>query len=889
MDPSVVAFSRIGRSDLPLAGGKGANLGELSGAGIKVPPGFVVTTVAFDAFVAGCVGHSARLDALDALGTDDVEGARKLAGEVREALLKTPVPTAVADALTAALDDAGVDHAYAVRSSATLEDLPDASFAGQQDTFLNAQGPERILDDVRRCWASLFTDRAVLYRRQNGWTSAEAKLAVVVQRMVRPDASGILFTADPVTGHRERCAIDASWGLGEAIVAGLVNADSYRADKQSGRVTSVHVGDKSISIQPLPDGGTHEVETAPEDRERRVLGEEQVAALVSLGRRIEDHMGAPQDVEWCLQGDELFVVQSRPVTSLFPVPPRPPDQPDGLRVYVSFGHIQVNTDVWAPASHDMLRQIIPFGKESDAGASAATVSAGGRLFLDATGALLRRPARIAIPRILRGLEARIADAINVVLEREELYAADGRRPARMGLFFRRFGLPAARRAMRNFLRRDLSRARDEFDIHMTTAIDAWRQRFADAADLRARLELTPLVFGSVFTVLIPVFPPAVMAGGIAWRLVSLLTSKFTSDSELLALTRGFEGNATTEMDLALGDIADLARELPSLRAAIDQAVEHDDPPRALHAARALEDTGPFFAAWDEFLAEYGHRAIGELDLLRPRWREDPSTLIASLSGMLHAPDAGSHRAQHRRATDEAEQTAAEILRRCGPLKRPIVRRLIRVMRAYLALREHGKFHALHLVDLGRDALLEAGAALRDAGRLARQDDVFWLWRAELLRALDDDDDMRDTVAARKAEWARYARLRTPRVLLSTGETPAPPPPRQLGPGMLGGLRASHGVVEGVARVILDPAQEVLRHGEILVAPHTDPGWTPLFVHAAGLVLEVGGLMTHGSVVAREYGIPAVVGVDDATRRIRSGQRIRVDGDRGVVELLATPP
>jgi pyruvate,water dikinase len=333
-------------------------------------------------------------------------------------------------------------------------------------------------------------------------------------------------------------------------------------------------------------------------------------------------------------------------------------------------------------------------------------------------------------------------------------------------------------------------------------------------------------------------------------------------------------------------VADVARESPAV------AVRLRDSTSAsiIEELRGVPGAGRFLAAWDGFIARYGHRCPGELDIALPRWNEDPSSLVRILSGMLHSDVSGEHRRRHAAALREAEQATARVLEAAGQgllgfLRRRMVRGLVARARAYLAVREHPKFLLIHLFQHGRRIILEAGRMAVERGLLADVSDVWMLDLDELLAVLEGQKrDVRETVAARRETWKRYAKLSPPPMLTSEGESP-PLSASPETPGVLRGMGASVGIVEGTARVVMDPAREVLRPGEILVAPFTDPGWTPLFIHARALVMEVGGLMTHGSVVAREYGLPAVVGVTGATTRIRSGQRIRVDGDRGQVVLL----
>ncbi|MCX4246157.1 phosphoenolpyruvate synthase [Paraliomyxa miuraensis] len=904
----VVDLAEIGADDLPRVGGKGVNLGILAAAGLPVPSGFCATTAAFDRFMAQDPGLSGLLDALERLDPDDVQGVREHAGRLRTHLRGLPVPTEVRDAVQLAWQRAGSEHAYAVRSSATLEDLPQASFAGQQDTYLQIRGGEAIVERMRDCWASLFTDRAVLYRRQHGFPSRAARLAVVVQRMVAPDVSGILFTADPVTGHRGVCSIDASYGLGEALVSGLVDADLYRLDKKRfgtanahggpltmppGAVLEARVGAKAEAIVPLPEGGTQTRPVPPQDRARRCLSDTELAALLELALRVEQLQGCPQDLEWCIEGDELFLVQARAITSLFPLPAPAPPEGD-LRVYMSFGHVQVNTAPMRPMAHDLVRWLIPFGKSGPHERSSLPASAGGRIYFDMTPALLRWPISRILPVALMNIDPGIARRLMAVRDRPGF--ADGRshlaaRPATLRWF--------GRRVVPSLLRRLVwarpERAREEFEALVEQMRREFAERFAKAPAGGPRLrEAVRTLEGFFQGPMVPMQMPLIIGGMLCWGLLRRLVRGRVSDATVRALSRGLPGNVTTDMDLELGDLADRARQVPELVECLRSA----PPSQAIARARELPGTEAFFADWERFMARYGHRGPGEIDVTTPRWADDSSSLVTSLVGIL-GDEPGSHRRRHEAAIREAEAAQAEIARAAGGgllgwLRRPLALALVRRVRAYLGLREHAKYVATMMFMHTRKAIVEAAGMAVERGRLERVDDGFMLDFDELEAAVEDDaldvDALRREVARRRHEFERHARLVPPRVITSEGEQPVlPDDTGPLPPGELAGHAASAGVVEGVARVVLDPTRQVLEAGEILVAPFTDPGWTPLFVHAGGLVMEVGGLMTHGSVVAREYGLPAVVGVDGATTRIRSGQRVRVDGDRGRVILLDEVP
>ncbi|HEY6654395.1 MAG TPA: PEP/pyruvate-binding domain-containing protein, partial [Solirubrobacterales bacterium] len=339
MGSYVLGFQEIDQTQVAIVGGKGAHLGELSRIeGIRVPAGFCVTTDAFRRIMAEAPSIDEWLDRLSRLNPDDREAVRTLSAEIRQTIEGIAIPDDLARAITRALARLGEHAAYAVRSSATAEDLPTASFAGQQDTYLNIVGPAAILQHISRCWASLFTQRAVTYRQRNGIDHRTVHMAVVVQQMVFSQAAGILFTADPISGNRKVAAVEASFGLGEALVSGLVNADAYKV--RDGEIVAKAVATKQLAIHASPAGGTQEQAIDPERQDQPALTDAQVLRLAELGRGIETHFGRPQDIEWCLVDDGFQIVQSRPITTLFPIP-ESGDREN--HVYVSVGHQQMMT------------------------------------------------------------------------------------------------------------------------------------------------------------------------------------------------------------------------------------------------------------------------------------------------------------------------------------------------------------------------------------------------------------------------------------------------------------------------------------------------------------------------------------------------------------------
>jgi pyruvate,water dikinase len=401
----VLGFQEIDQTQLAVVGGKGAHLGELSRIeGIRVPAGFCVTTDAFRRIMADASSIGDRLDRLSRLSPDDREAIRTLSAEIRRILEGIAIPDDLAAAITRSVARLGEQAAYVIRSSATAEDLPTASYAGQQDTYLNVVGPAAILEHISRCWASLFTERAVTYRLRNGFDQRKVQMAVIVQQMVFPQAAGILFTADPVTSNRKFVSVEAAFGLGEALVSGRVNADVYQVRERE--IVAKAIASKQFAIHASPAGGTQEETIDPVRQEQPALTDAQVVQLAQLGRRIEGHLGLPQDIEWCLVDDSFQIVQSRPITTLFPIPAAG-DQEN--HVYVSVGHAQMMTDAMKPLGLSFWQLTTP----------RPMYVAGGRLFVDVASDLASPASRAGLLEVIGKSDPLIGDALETILERDD--------------------------------------------------------------------------------------------------------------------------------------------------------------------------------------------------------------------------------------------------------------------------------------------------------------------------------------------------------------------------------------------------------------------------------------------------------------------------------------
>jgi phosphohistidine swiveling domain-containing protein len=885
----VLEFAAIDRDAIAAVGGKAANLGVLTRAGLPVPPGVCVTTEAYRQVAEG-VALTALLEAIAAMPATDTDQLALLAGRMRKALLAAPVPDAVADPVIAGYRTLGPDAAVAVRSSATAEDLPFASFAGQQDTYLNIIGTDAVLEAVRRCWASLWTDRAVAYRATQRIDPHTVRLAVVIQKMVDAAVAGVLFTANSVTGRRRQAVIDASPGLGEAVVSGAVNPDHFVVNTDSGEIVERRIGDKRVVIRARRDGGTERIEGR--SRSEACVSDAQVRALADLGARVEAHYGSPQDTEWAIDADgALWLTQARPITTLFPVPANAPSASGDLRVYFCFTVAQGLYRPITPMGLAAFRvlassasELLGFPVADPRSGPKRYAEAGQRVFADLTGVLRSRAGRALMPRALDVMEARSAVILRQLSEDPRLSLTNSsltsavRRVVRIAF---RYKVPIV--ALRAVATPD---AAHRAATAIGTELDRRLAALGEHATADERLTFVEQMLMTDFISLVPRIMPAAAAGFAMFMLASKVLGDDAEADELQTVMRSLPHNITTEMDLALWEVAEQIRSDDAAAAAI-----RGGSAAALaewYHGRSLPPVAQ--QVLDRFLARYGHRAVADIDLGLQRWSEDPRHILGVIKNYLQVEDAeqapAAVFARGAAAADAMIETLASRARRRGGWRARLVRFALRRARVLVGLRELPKYYLIVALGALRRQIAIVGAELAAAGRLADTADVFFVDLDEARAGLRGKD-LRAIVTERRAAYAlELGRRHVPRVLLSDGTEPETQLKTTAAPdGSLSGTPASAGVVTGVARVILDPVGAHLEPGEILVAPSTDPGWTPLFLIAGGLVMEMGGANSHGAVVAREYGIPAVVGVPDATLHITTGQRIAVDGSSGTVTVI----
>lgn len=874
MNSYILGFREIDQTMIAMVGGKGANLGELSRIdGIQVPEGFCVTTEAYKEIIGNNEELHILLDQLSLLKVNNREGISEISARIRKIIEGVAIPEVIDNEITRHLAQLGEKNAYAVRSSATAEDLPTASFAGQQDTYLNIIGKEAILRSISQCWASLFTDRAVTYRIQNGFDHRRVHLSVVIQKIVFSEAAGIMFTADPVSANRKVLSIDASFGLGEALVSGLVNADNYKV--RDGRIIDKIISAKKLAINALNEGGTGEKRIEDELQHRQTLADEQILQLERLGRKIESYFGRPQDIEWCLYENQFFIVQSRPITTLYPIP----DVQDGkTHIYMSLGHQQMMTDAMKPLGISFFQLL------SD---EFLMIQAGGRLFMDLAHDLASPLGRKIVLASVGKVDPLIDNAIKRLIKRKAFMQSleRGKRAFSMGSGYFTWALPV------QFIK--IYRSNDGSLVQTLIS-----RNEASARDLRQKIahlsgdELFAFIIEANQQLKEAMYDPQGMAAiyvgvyAVSWlnkKIGKWLGEKSAADP----LSKSVPGNITSQMGLALLDVADVARPYP----AVLEYLQHAHDETFFEDLAKLEGGNAVSHAIQAYLEKYGMRCPGEIDITRPRFSEQPTVLVPMMLSNIKNFAPGAHNVLFEQGLREAQQKEQDLLTRLeqlpgGKQKAKKTKKMISRLRNFVGYREYPKYLMIERYWIIKQALLREAVKLVQKGVIQEKEDIYYLSFEELREVVRTNRLDYRVITKRKEEYEVYEKLTPPRLMTSDGEILfGEYTSGNIPQGALAGISASSGIIEGRARVILKIENAGIEEGDILVTTFTDPSWTPVFVSIKGLVTEVGGMMTHGAVIAREYGLPAVVGVENATKLIKDGQRIRVNGAEGYVEVL----
>jgi len=885
----LIPLQAVRDDDLPEVGAKALNLARMMRAGLPVPSGFCVTASVYRKHVDS-PRLQLRLSAdLQMLATSEPEDRRQILLDLRQAIISAPLPGDLCDAVQdywrRSPEAAPPPHLLAVRSSATAEDLPGHSFAGQHDTFLGVSGLEGCLEAIRKCWASLWTERAFEYRARNGITHEGVGMAVIVQELVPAEASGVLFTADPVTGGADRLVIEACWGLGEMLVSGKVTPDRFVLAKADLTICSRRVGDKAIESVPNPRGGTLQRPLSPERAQAPALDDKSAHALARLATETEKLLGAPLDIEWALAGDRPYLLQARPITTLGKARTR-----EDRQVWTNLNTGEVMPDVVTPMSWSVIEPLISkllgqfferLGMRLEGYPLFGEVA--GRVYFNYNTliAFARRfpgMGQEGITEMFGGRQDVAAKLGEIKIAEDDIPDLDVslmRVALKLpGLMYDAVSFSPSRA---NAIMRRLRRRTDE-----ETAVPL-KELSPPQLTRRARaivheLEEDPEVFALVG-----------MVQAYGTTLYSKCRKWFGDDGNMVAsrMLMGLGSNEIANAGVELWRLAECAHAHPPVEAAILHTAHFAHARASLQAAEGGDE---FLQRWHAFMQTHGHHCRGELELMNPRWSETPDVILEQLKSYVRAVGSDDFLARYGRLREEREKAVEEALHRLhNPLRRGAFRFLVRKAQFCTPLRENCKSELVRRWGVIRTLLLELGERLTADGTLAAREDIFFLRLEELESVASGKEDrqaMRQRVSTRRAEYEANKAVSPPPVVVGRFDpTKAIVEEIKEGIETLTGVPVNPGVVTGPARVILRAGDDQVRPGEILVAPFTDPGWTPYFLNAAAIVTDMGGILSHGSIVAREFGIPAVVNVGPATRTIRTGQMIQVDGAKGIVRIL----
>jgi rifampicin phosphotransferase len=883
----------VEQNEIALVGGKAANLGILTRADLSVPPGFVILTGSYERFLIANEIQATIEELAGRIDPIEPDSMEQTSRAIRALVERGTMLDELASAIVEAYVEMG-EGAVAVRSSATAEDLPGASFAGQQESYLNIEGAEEVLRAVKHCWSSLWTARAIAYRAQQGIKAGSASMAVVVQRMIPADVAGLLFTVNAVTGVRDEMIIEASWGLGETIVSGRVNPDRIVVDKATRQVRQMQLGEKAV-MTVLVARGTAEVEVDSQKRVCAALSSEQIGEIVRAGCEIESLFGMPQDIEWAFVGEKLYILQARPVTTLassitkdeqkevarVPVVPggdawdrgndKPP-QPFDLWTRTNFGEnlpfpVTPLTSTGFP---------LIMGQNIDPAQAGPQVARRfyGRLYIN-EGAIMHMLSEDY------GLPSFVIDSM-WGSNRRGKHKSEGKfRPWRL---IRR--VPSLLRMLSQQRKKGKARGGKQTAEQFFAQIDGWVTDFMQR-DLRSFDDRTLWAQGIpawsergayVMSKNIAISTPSAVMFGLLERLVGWWAKRKEITHDLIT---GISGVYSAEVGPMLWRMALSLREAGLANIVLDRS-----PEEALAQLRQMPEAGPCMEQFETFLQRHGHRCPNEVELLHPRWAEASQQVIELLAGYLQAGDALNPEEAEGRQRQRRDEAVALVEKRLGPVRRKIFRGVLAKAQNAVRVRDNSRYAVTKFLFPTRKVFGLLGQRWAERGWLSQPDDIFFLTVSELEKLVAGGDpqaleyNLRTLVANRRLAYEYWFTVVPPDVIGPDGE---PVVEEEKEAEVLAGVAVSGGRARGVARIVLDPRQAARLHaGEILVTQATDPGWTPVFPLVSGLVLEIGGQLSHGAIVAREYGIPAVLNVQGAMRHIRDGQVITVDGNTGKV-------
>lgn len=880
----VAKFSEISKSSLPEVGGKALNLGLLCKNGFNVPEGFVVTTEAFKKFINSCAYMNSYYSKLSKLKVNETNAINKLSKEIISYIKSANMPYVIEKSVRNIFNNFDFEGSFAVRSSGTAEDLPYASFAGQHDSYLNIMGIESIIFHIKKCWASLFTTRAILYRLKNGFNHKKVFLSVVVQRMIPSESSGVMFTADPINENRNTTCINAVYGLGETLVQGIAPSDLYKVKLNN--IIEKNIKTKTIGMYNNNRGGIAKKSISDSLKKSQVLSDKEILKLSKIGKDIEDFYGAPQDIEWAYYNKKLYILQSRGITTLYPIPKT---HNDFFHVYMSFGHQQMMTNAIKPLGISVASFFcMPRDKSSKEVKNPFVKDIGSRAYIDITEVL-----KTPILKNTLLYKSPMMDELMINSIKEATSSDDFKHSKIEHSSIKHIIASNLSTMLVSFLKETKNDASLTWLQRTNATIDNICTTFDTNLKKLSGKDAMNYIQNEILNSLNRIFltlPPATQIGMLSQKSLQKKYNKYFGESlNIQTLNKSLRGNVTAEMGLAIGDLGDIARKYPEVL----NYLKRTNNPNFIDKLKRFNGGPKFYDALTDFLGKYGMRCPGEIDITNERWIENPLSLIPSIISVANAKSYGEHKINFDKGLKDVEKERNKIISKAkakGLSKNKIdnLDKLIDTFRKGIALREHFKYCLIRIFWIIKKSILKEAAILEDIGIIDEKEDVYYLWFYEIHDVVENKfkGNLKDTIKSRKEAYIRNGKLNPPRVITSNGELYyGNYVNKDIPSNSLPGIPVSQGVIEGKARVILNPNNAHFESGEILIAPFTDPGWTTLFISSKALVTEVGGLMTHGAVIAREYGMPAVVGVKNATKLIKTGDRIRVNGFSGYVEKI----
>jgi pyruvate,water dikinase len=848
-------FEEIDKEDFDNVGGKGYNLSKIYNHGVSVPNGYIITTSGYDTYIKE---NNLESKIEELLKTENTNSEKSK--NIKELFQMELIPEDLKQQILRAFNKIESGR-VAVRSSSTVEDLPGMSFAGQYSSFLNVRADD-LIEKVLFCWQSLWNDRAIQYRNNNN-VSNDFSHGVVIQEMITAKLSGVAFSSNPINGIRNEILINASYGLGEAIVSGEVNPDQYVINKKTGEIVEEIISSKEILCKYAQSG----VEYVPVNelmKLKRCLNKKHLELILDASCSIEEYFGKPQDIEFAIDdGDEIFILQSRDITTLFPIDGL--EQDGKLRGYLSAGTVLLGTrEPFTPLGFDMMSQMFPTiinvmtMQKKPLDNSFVKYNAC-RLYVDITYLMSSKFVSKQFAKAFSGNDLPLKDVmLNVIEEHGNIFRKQGIK----------FKIPWGGL---------------KYSISMITSM-----RKIMKIPNESRYDAMIQIGEEVYQKWLDKSKELITLGDKVDFIDKCMTEAFVlSQKQALYCT---EMNNITKIKKTIekmyGDRFNVEYLIHSLPRCVSQELTIKMNQAAKFFYKNNIEPTENHSRIRDILDRFGHRSNIELDVGTLRWNEDPSYIInqikSYMENQMYERNLKAIKDKKKRAEALVEEIYQTVKADKGEKKAEKLKKQMTDYRIAAGMREYPKYDIVRIMSIARKVMLDVGQAFVEEGKLNQREDIFFLFKRDIL----NEQDLLSKVKVNKANYNKeMKRRRIPRIVLNTGETYYSSRKTDIEGNIIQGMPLSPGVYEGTIRVVIDPLKSSLEEGDIMVTESTNPAWTPLFAIAKGLIMEYGGPVSHGGIVAREYGIPAVVGISDASRLLKDGQKVRINGETGTIEIL----